>query len=159
MEEILEIMEKNNKITPEEIAVMIGKDVAEIKRSIKKFEDDKVILGYNTLINWEKTSKDSVIALIEVKITPQRGEGFDRIAKRISGYKEVKACYLLSGGYDLHVCLEGKNLKEVSLFVSQKLATIENVLNTVTHFVLRKYKDEGIIFEENSKDTREAVVL
>ena len=159
MEEILEILEKNNKLSEEQIAVMLNKSVEEVRAAIKKFEEDGVILGYNTLINWEKTSKDTVTALIEVKVTPQRGEGFDKVAERIYGYPQVKACYLMSGGFDLTVIIEGKTMKEVALFVAEKLAPLEHVLSTGTHFVLKKFKDKGVIFEEKMKDDREAIIL
>lgn len=159
MEEILEILEKNNKLSEEQIAVMLNKSVEEVRAAIKKYEEDNVILGYNTLINWEKTNKESVTALIEVKVTPQRGEGFDKVAERIYRYPQVKACYLMSGGFDLTVIIEGKTMKEVALFVAEKLAPIENVLSTATHFVLKKFKDKGTIFEEKMKDDREAIIL
>lgn len=159
MEEILEILEKNNRLTEEQIAVMINKSVEEVRTAIKKLEDENVIVGYNTLINWDKTSRETVTALIEVKVTPQRGEGFDKVAERIYQYPQVKACYLMSGGFDLTVIIEGKTMKEVALFVAEKLAPLESVLSTATHFVLKKYKDEGIIFEGKYKDDREAVIL
>jgi len=159
MEEILEILEKNNKLSVEEIAVMLGKTVDEVKEAIRRLEEDNVILGYTTLINWEKTRKETVTALIEVKVTPQRGEGFDKVAERIYRYPEVKACYLMSGGFDLTVIIEGKTMKEVALFVAEKLAPLESVLSTSTHFVLKKYKDKGVIFEEKEKDDREAIIL
>jgi len=159
MEEILEILEKNSKITPEQIAVMLNKSVDEVKAAIKKYEEENIIAGYNTLINWEKTDKESVTALIEVKVTPQRGEGFDKVAERIYRYPQVKACYLMSGGFDLTVIVEGKTMKEVALFVAEKLAPLESVLSTATHFVLKKYKDKGVIFGEKTKDDREAIML
>ncbi|AUG58175.1 Lrp/AsnC family transcriptional regulator [Acetivibrio saccincola] len=159
MEEILEILENNSKATPEEIAAMTGKNLEEVKDAIKKFEKDNVILKYNTLINWEKTSKEVVTALIEVKVTPQMGEGFDKIAERIYKYPEVKDCYLMSGGFDLTVIVEGKSMKEVALFVAEKLAPLDSVLSTSTHFVLKKYKDKGTIFEKGPQDDREAIVL
>ncbi|NLD50483.1 MAG: Lrp/AsnC family transcriptional regulator [Clostridiaceae bacterium] len=159
MEEILEILEKNSKASAEQISTMLNKKADEVSAAIKKFEDDKVILGYNTLINWEKTSKETVTALIEVKVTPQRGQGFDKVAERIFRYPEVKACYLMSGGFDLTVIIEGKTMKEVALFVAEKLAPLDSVLSTSTHFVLKKYKDKGIIFEDDKKDDREAIVL
>lgn len=159
MDEILEILEKNSKYTSEEIAVMTGRPLEEVRETIKKYEDDSVIVGYTTLINWEKTNKDSVTALIEVRVTPQRGEGFDKVAERIYKFPEVKACYLMSGGFDLTVIVEGKSLKEVSLFVSEKLAVQENVLSTATHFVLKKYKDNGTIFEEKTRDDREDIFI
>jgi DNA-binding Lrp family transcriptional regulator len=159
MDEILEILEKNSKYTAEEIAVMTGRTLEEVEKTIKKYEDDNIIVGYTTLINWEKTNKDSVTALIEVRVSPQRGEGFDKVAERIYKFPEVKACYLMSGGFDLTVIVEGKSLKEVSLFVSEKLAVQENVLSTATHFVLKKYKDNGTIFEEKTRDDREDIFI
>lgn len=159
MEEILEILEKNSKATDEQIAVMLNKDVEEVRAAIKKYEEDKVILGYTSMINWEKTSKESVIALIEVKVTPQRGQGFDKVAERIYKFPEVKACYLMSGGFDLTVIVEGKTMKEVALFVAEKLSPLDSVLSTATHFVLKKYKDKGVIFDEEHKDDREAIIL
>ncbi len=138
---------------------MLGKSVDEVKEAIKKYEEDNVIAGYTAMINWEKTDKESVTALIELKITPQRGEGFDKVAERIYRYPQVKACYLMSGGFDLTVIVEGRTMKEVALFVAMKLAPLENVLSTATHFVLKKYKDKGTIFEEKTKDDREAIIL
>lgn len=159
MEEILEILEKNSKYNEEEIAVMTGKTTQEVREAVEKYEKDNVIVGYTALINWDQTSKDSVIALIEVKVTPQRGEGFDKVAERIYRFPEVKSCYLMSGGFDLTVIVEGKTIKEVALFVSEKLATQEGVLSTATHFILKKYKDKGVIFEEKIRDDREAIFI
>lgn len=159
MEEILELLEKDNRMSIEQIAVMLNKTPEEIRAAISKMEEDKIILGYNTLINWEKTNRDKVTALIEVKVTPQRGEGFDKVAERIYRYPQVKACYLMSGGFDLTVLIEGETMKEVALFVAEKLAPLESVLSTATHFILKKYKDEGVIFDEKTKDDREAIVL
>ncbi|KEI12411.1 AsnC family transcriptional regulator [Clostridium novyi B str. ATCC 27606] len=160
MEEILEILEKNSKYNEEEIASMTGKSTEEVKKAIKKYEEDNVIVGYPALINWEKTSKDSVVALIQVKVTPQRGEGFDKVAERIYRFSEVKSCYLMSsGGFDLNVIVEGKTMKEVALFVAEKLATQEAVLSTSTHFILKKYKDKGTIFEKRTRDDREAIFI
>lgn len=159
MEEILEILEKNSKATASEIAVMLGKPVEEVAAAIQKYEADNVIVGYSTLINWDKTVREKVTALIEVKVTPQRGLGFDKIADRIYKYPEVTACYLMSGGFDLTVIIEGKTMKEVALFVSEKLAPLESVLSTATHFVLKKYKDKGTIFEEKPVDRREQIFI
>jgi len=159
MEEILKLLEKNSRLTEEQIAVMLGKSVEEVRDAIRKAEAENVILGYNTIIDWEKTGKEKVIALIEVKVTPQRGEGFDKVAERIYRFPQVKACYLMSGGFDLTVIVEGKTMKEVALFVAEKLAPIESVVSTATHFILKKYKDEGIVFEKKPEDDREAVVL
>lgn len=153
--EILELLENNSRLTAEDIAIMIGKEVAEVAKAIKEMEESQIICGYNTLINWDHTDKkDIVTALIEVRVTPQRGEGFDKVAERIYKYNEVKAVYLMSGGFDFTVIIEGKTMKEVALFVGQKLAPLDSVLSTATHFVLKKYKDYGVIFEEDKKDGR-----
>ena len=136
---------------------MLGKSVEEIHSSIKTLEANNVIAGYSTLINWEKTSRETVTALIELKVTPQRGQGFDKVAERIYSYPQVKACYLMSGGFDLMVIIEEKNMKEVAFFVSGKLAPLDCVLSTATHFILMKYKDKGVIFEEKQQDDREGV--
>ena len=159
MEEILEILEKNSRYSAEQIAVMTGKSLEEVRTAIKKYEEDKVIVGYTALVNWEKTGKENVTALIEVKVTPQRGEGFDKVAERIYRFPEVTACYLMSGSYDLTVIIEGKTIKEVALFVSDKLAPLESVLSTATYFVLKKYKDKGTIFEDKTQVEREAIVI
>lgn len=152
---ILELLEVNSKYTAEEISIMIGEPLACVAQAILEMEEEKIICGYKTLINWDKVEdKEKVTALIEVKVTPQRGEGFDKIASRIYRFKEVKAVYLMSGGFDLTVIVEGKTMKEVALFVGQKLAPIDNVLSTATHFVLKKYKDHGVAFESIKKDER-----
>jgi DNA-binding Lrp family transcriptional regulator len=159
MEEILEILEKDNRVSAERIAVMLNRSVEEVREAIKKYEEDNVILGYHTMINWEKTTKETITALIEVKVTPQRGEGFDKVAERIYKFPEVKAVYLMSGGFDLTVIIEGKTMKEVAYFVAEKLAPLESVLSTATHFVLKKYKDEGIIFDPKPREDREGIIL
>lgn len=159
MDEILEILEKDCRYSEDQIAVMTGKSPQEVREAIKKYEEDKVIVGYTALINWENTSKESVVALIEVRVTPQRGEGFDKVAERIYRFPEVKACYLMSGSFDLTVIIEGKSMKEVALFVAEKLAPLESVMSTATHFVLKKYKDKGTIFEDKPLDDREAIFI
>ena len=156
-EEILSLIEKNSRIDLKELAVMLGKDEVEVINEISNMEKEGIICGYHTLINWEKTTKEKVSALIEVRVTPQRGQGFDAIAQRIYNYPEVNAVYLISGGYDLLVSLDGQSLKEVSTFVSEKLSTLEYVLSTATHFVLKKYKDHGTIFDEKKTDIREVI--
>lgn len=142
---ILELLEKNSRLATKDIAIMLGVPQDEVEKEIKEMEKEQVICGYNTLINWDKTNKDLVTALIEVKVTPQRGEGFDKIAERIYRFDEVKAVYLMSGGFDLTVIVEGKTLKDVALFVSQKLATLDSVLSTSTHFVLKNIKIMGFL--------------
>ncbi|MFP4698233.1 MAG: Lrp/AsnC family transcriptional regulator [Eubacteriales bacterium] len=152
--QLLETLEKNSKIAIKDLAILLGEDEDTIAKEVSDLEKEKIICGYHTLINWDKTNKDSVIALIEVKVTPQRGEGFDKIAERVYRFKEVRSVYLMSGGFDLTVIIEGKTMHEVALFVAQKLAPLESVLSTATHFVLKKYKEYGIILEEHSKDER-----
>ena len=161
MEEILEILEKDSRYSVEEIAIMTGKTEEEVIKVIKDYEDKGVIAGYTTLINWENTNLETVTALIQVKIIPQRGVGFDKVAERIYNFREVKSCYLMSsGGFDLTVIVEGKTMKEVSMFVSNKLAIQEYVNGTATHFVLKKYKDHGTIFKEKGvKDDREVLII
>jgi len=157
-EELLAILEKNSRIDFSELAVLLGISEEEVLKEIEQLEHDGVIGGYHTLINWEKTSIEKIMALIEVKVTPQRGRGFDNIAERIYNYPEVKAVYLLSGGYDLLVILEEKSLKEIANFVSDKLSTLDSVLSTATHFILKKYKDHGTIMNQKQKDEREVIV-
>lgn len=153
-EQILTFLEKNSRIDLKELAVLLGSDEITIANEIAKMEQEKVICGYHTLIDWDKTSTEKITALIEVRVTPQRGQGFDSIAERIFNYPEVRSVYLISGAYDLMVILEGKTLKEVSGFVSDKLSTLDTVLSTATHFVLKKYKDHGTIFDKKVKDER-----
>lgn len=152
--EILKAIDKDAKLTVKELAVMLGKAENEVAEEIKSMENEHIICGYPTLINWEKTDEERVTALIEVKVTPQRGMGFDRIAERIYKYEEVEALYLMSGGYDLTVMLVGKSLREVAEFVSSKLAPMESVVSTATHFVLKKYKQHGLEMVGKKEDER-----
>jgi len=156
-EQILAIIEKNSRINIKELAVILGADELTIANELKAMEEEGVICGYHTMIDWEKTSIEKVTALIEVRITPQRGQGYDNIAEMIYKYPEVNSVYLISGGYDLLVTLEGKSLKAVSGFVSDKLSTLEGVLSTATHFILKKYKDHGTILTQKYEDTMEKV--
>ena len=156
-EQILAIIEKNSRINIKELAVILGADELTIANELKAMEEEGVICGYHTMIDWDKTGTEKVTALIEVRITPQRGQGYDNIAERIYKYPEVNSVYLISGGYDLLVTLEGKSLKAVSGFVSDKLSTLEGVLSTATHFILKKYKDHGTILTQKYEDTREKV--
>lgn len=156
-EELLGIIEKNSRIDIKELAVLLGREEIEVVNELAKLENEGIICGYHTLIDWEKTSIEKVTALIEVKVTPQRGQGFDHIAERIYNYPEVKAVYLISGGYDLLVTLEEKTLREISNFVSDKLSTLDSVLSTATHFILKKYKDHGTILDKKPEDGREVV--
>ena len=156
-EELLAIIEKNSRIDLKELAVILGVEEIDVVNELATMEAEGIICGYHTLINWEKTSIDKVTALIEVRVTPQRGQGFDNIAERIYKYPEVRSVYLISGGYDLMVTLEGKSLKEVSNFVSDKLSTLDSVLSTATHFILKKYKDHGTILSKKPVDEREMI--
>ena len=155
-EELLLIIEKNSRIDLKELAVILGVEEIDVVNELAAMEAEGIICGYHTLINWEKTNIEKVNALIEVRVTPQRGQGFDSIAERIYKYSEVHAVYLISGGYDLLVTLEGKSLKEISSFVSDKLSTLDSVLSTATHFILKKYKDHGTILAEE-EDEREMI--
>lgn len=156
-EQILKTIEKNSRISLKELAILLGKEEIDVANEVAAMEAEGIICGYHTLINWEQTSLEKVNALIEVRVTPQRGQGFDNIAERIYKYPEVHAVYLISGGYDLLVSLEGKSLKEISSFVSDKLSTLDSVLSTATHFVLKKYKDHGTILSKKEEDEREKI--
>jgi DNA-binding Lrp family transcriptional regulator len=156
-EELLKIIERNSRIDLKELAVILGVQEIDIVNELQALEEEGIICGYHTMINWEQTSVERVTALIEVRVTPQRGQGFDNIAERIYKYPEVQSVYLISGGYDLLVTLEGKTLREVSSFVSDKLSTLDTVLSTATHFILKKYKDHGTIYGLKKEDTREIV--
>ncbi len=156
-EELLGIIEKNSRIGLDELAVLLGSNEQAVLNELEMLEREGIICGYHTLIDWEKTSIEKVTALIEVRVTPQRGQGFDKIAERIYNYPEVRAVYLISGGYDLLVIIEEKTLREISNFVSDKLSTLDSVLSTATHFILKKYKDHGTILAKKREDEREIV--
>lgn len=157
---ILDILEKNGPtVKREQIAQMIGKTEDEVNKIIDGLEKENIIVGYKTLINWDMTDTEIVNALIELRITPQRGEGYDKVAERIYKYPQVKSLYLMSGSYDLCVMVEGKTMKEVALFVAQKLAPMDSVLSTATSFVLKKYKQDGLTFYDTEKDTRQVITL
>ena len=151
---ILELLEADGRLTPKQLSVMMNKEEGEIRDLIRKFEDEGVILGYKAIVDWDKTDREYATALIELKVTPQYNRGFDAIAERIYNYPEVQSVYLMSGAYDLCVILEGKTIREVALFVAQRLAPLEAVLSTSTHFVLRKYKDKGVIYGPANFDER-----
>ena len=153
-EKILAIMEKNSRIDIKDLAVLLGESEVAVANEIADMEKEHIICGYHTLINWDNTSEEKVTALIEVKVTPQRGMGFDKIAERIYQYNEVNAVYLMSGAFDFAVFIEVKTMKEVALFVSSKLSTLDSVLSTSTHFVLKKYKDHGTVLVEEVQDER-----
>ena len=152
--EILRMLENNSRIDLHDLAIMLGTDDSVVLQEIEQMEKEGVICGYPTLINWDKTDTEKVTALIEVSVTPQRGQGFEKLAERICNYPEVKSIYLMSGAFDFVVFLEGKTLKEVSMFVSTKLSTLEAVSGTATHFVLKKYKDHGTIMGAKKESER-----
>lgn len=151
---ILRLIQNNSQMSTKDIATVLGLDEAVVINTIDEMEQEQIICGYNTVINWDKTDNERVTALIEVKVTPQRGEGFDRVAERIYNYEEVTSLYLMSGGFDMAVFIEGKTMKEVAQFVARKLAPMEGVLSTSTHFVLKKYKESGTKLEQSRKDER-----
>lgn len=157
--ELLDILKINCRLSCEEMAVMLGTSADAVRDTMKGLDEKGIIVGYNALIDWEKVDNEYVTAYIEVRVTPQRGQGYDKVAERIYQFPQVSACSLISGGFDLFVVVEGKTMKEVALFVAEKLAPIDSVLSCATHFVLRKYKDNGVVFNKVYKDDREAVVL
>ena len=154
MDKLLNILEEDATLTAAQLATMLGKEEGDIKKMISAYEKDGVILGYKTIIDWDKTDREYVTALIEVKLTPQKDRGFDQVAEKIYNYPEVQSLYLMSGGYDLALFIEGKTMKEVAYFVAQKLAPIDSVVSTATHFVLRKYKDKGVVYGAIEEDFR-----
>ena len=153
-EKILAIIEKNSRIDLKDLAALLGESEAAVANEIADMEKENIICGYHTMINWDNTGNEKVIALIEVKVTPQRGMGFDKIAERIYQYSEVNSVYLMSGAFDFTVIIEGKTMREVAQFVSEKLSPMDSVLSTATHFVLKKYKDHGTIMYEKPGDER-----
>ena len=160
MEDILKILDKEQgNVSLEKIAQMLGKGIDEVAEKIEEMERNNIIVGYKTIVTWDKTDCEKVTALIELRITPQRGQGFDKVAERIFKYPQVRSLYLMSGAYDLAVTVSGKTMKEVALFVAQKLAPMDSIISTATHFVLKKYKEEGIVFEDDEKDTRQVITL
>ena len=156
-EKILSVIEKNSRIDIEELAILLGEDETAIANEIADMEKEGVICGYHTLINWDKTNNEKVNALIEVRVTPQKGMGFDNIAERIYQFSEVNAVYLMSGSFDFTVFIEGRTMRDVAQFVSDKLAPMDSVLSTATHFVLKKYKDHGTILPAKKKDERQLI--
>ena len=153
-EEILTFIEKNSRVDLKELAIIVGTDEVTVANEMAAMEKERIICGYHTLIDWDKTSMEKVTALIEVRVTPQRGEGLDKIAERIYNYPEVRSVYLISGAYDLMVILEGKTLRGVSMFVAEKLSTLDQVVGTATHFILKKYKDHGTVLGQAKTDER-----
>lgn len=157
---ILDILAKSEKhLSNEQIAQMIGSTEEEVAQIIKGLEKDNTIVGYKTMINWEKTDKELVTSIIELRVTPQRGEGFDKVAEKIYKYSQVKSLFLMSGAYDLCVIIEGQSMKDVALFVASKLAPMDNVISTATSFVLKKYKEDGLVFYKDEEDSRQVITL
>ena len=157
MDPLLKLLRDNAALKPAQLAAMLNQSETDVAAKIKSYEAEHVILGYRTVLNEEKIGVDIVRAVIEVKITPERGGGFDRLAERIAKYSEVRSCYLMSGGYDLLVIVEGSNLREVATFVSEKLATIQGVVSTATHFMLKPYKEQGVLMSHEANDERLAI--
>ncbi len=156
-EKILSIIEKNSRISLEDLAALLGESLETVTAAVMEMENDKIICGYHTIINWDKVEMQKVNALIEVRVTPQRNLGFDKIARRIYNYPEVTSVYLMSGGFDFAIFIEGKTLQEVAEFVSSKLSVMDSVLSTATHFVLKKYKDHGTIMTPEQKEERQLI--
>ena len=157
MDQLLMLLRDNAALSPARLAPMLNLSETEVASRIKAYENDQVILGYRAILDEEKLGVDLVRAVIEVKITPERGGGFDRLAERIAKYSEVRSCYLMSGGYDLLVVVEGNSLREVAMFVSEKLATVQGVLSTATHFMLKPYKEQGVLMTREQNEERLAV--
>jgi DNA-binding Lrp family transcriptional regulator len=154
MDLLLRLLRENASLKPAQLSAMLNLPESEVIAKIKDYEADHVILGYRTILNEEKLGRDMVRAVIEVKITPERGGGFDRLGERIAKYSEVSSCHLMSGGYDLLVFVEGSNLREVATFVSEKLATIQGVISTATHFILKPYKEQGVLMTRELSNER-----
>lgn len=152
--QVLDLLEANGRLSVKDIATMLEKEQGDIKEIIEQYEQQGIIQGYKTLIDWDKTDKEYVTAIIELKVTPQRDRGFEKVAQRIYNFPEVKNMYLMSGGYDFSLIIEGKTMREVAFFVAEKLAPIEGIVSTATHFVLRKYKDNGVVFGKLEVDER-----
>lgn len=157
--DILRLLERDSRYTVDQLATMLGTTPEVVAAAIKELEDEKIILGYKTLINWERTDRDNISAIITMRITPQRGDGYDKMAERIYKYPQVKGVTLMSGSFDLLVSVEGKSLKDVAMFVSEKLAPMEGVVSTNTHFTLKTYKKENVIFTSEELDDREVITI
>jgi len=159
MKQIFEALEKDARLTPEQISNMTGTPISDVKKAIKKAEQDRAILRYKAIIDWSKLGEEEVMALVEIKVVPQRNVGFDSIAERIYKFREARSVYLASGAYDLAVLVAGKTMQEIAVFVSEKLAPLETVQGTVTHFILKKYKEDGEIFDGGEGTKRQPVTL
>lgn len=159
MTKLLQLLEEDCTLTHEQLAAMADMTVEEVKAAVKKYEEEKVILGYQAIVDWNTTDREDVTALIEVKVIPQREEGFDRIAERIYQYDEVEALYLMSGAFDFTVIISGRTLREVAQFVGERLAPLEDVTGTATHFILKKYKEKHLIFTKQGPGEREFIFV
>lgn len=157
-EKILAMLEQDGRMTAAQIARMLGATEQEIQQEIETLERENVILGYKAVIDWDKTSDETVTAQIEVRITPQKGMGFDEIARQICSYPQVQSAYLMSGGFDLTIIITGHTMREISQFVSENLAPMESVISTATHFIMKKYKDQVVIYDPSTQDTREVMI-
>nr|WP_297278631.1 Lrp/AsnC family transcriptional regulator [uncultured Butyricicoccus sp.] len=157
-EKILAMLEQDARLTPAQLADMVQMELGQVQAILRELEQNNTILGYKTLIDWDKTEREQVTALIEVKITPQKGMGFDEIARQIYSHHQVESVYLMSGGFDLTVIISGRTMRDVARFVSEQLAPMENVLSTGTHFILKKYKEQGVTFGPDEIDNREVMM-
>ncbi|HCO62011.1 MAG TPA: AsnC family transcriptional regulator [Clostridiales bacterium] len=158
MKQLLQLLEDDCTLTHAQLASMTGMTEQAVAEAIASYEEERILLGYKAIVDWDRTDRESVTALIEVKVTPQRGEGFDRVAQRIYQYDEVESVYLMSGAFDLTVIISGRTLKEVARFVGEKLAPLEDVTGTATHFILRKYKEKHLIFPKQEEQEERFVL-
>jgi len=154
MDKLLSLIENDAKLNDEQLAAMLDRSADEVHKEIRQYEKAGIIKGYKALIDWEKADKDIITAFIEVKVSPQRDSGFEQVAERIMQFEEVESVYLMSGGFDLAVTVRGKSFKEVAMFVAERLSPLDNVLSTATHFILRRYKDDGVLFGSEKPDER-----
>ena len=159
MEKLLELLEQDCTLTTDQLALAAGLSEEEVKAAIRKYEDERIVLGYQAIIDWDRVRKETVTALIEVNVVPQSADGFDRIAERIYQYDEVESMYLMSGAFDLTVIISGRTLREVALFVSERLSTIQGVTGTATHFILKKYKEKHLVFRPQDPEEREYIFV
>jgi DNA-binding Lrp family transcriptional regulator len=159
MDKLLSLIEDNAKLTDEQLAAMLDRTIEEVRHEVRQYEKAGIIKGYNALIDWEKADKDVITAFIEVKVSPQRDSGFEQVAERIMQFEEVDSVYLISGGFDLAVTVRGHSFKEVAMFVAERLSPLDNVLSTATHFILRRYKDKGVLFGAEKPDERGKISL
>ncbi len=154
MDKLLKLLEEDATLSNEELAVMVGLSPAEVAERLDRYRKDGVLLGYHALVNWERAGEENVESMIELKVSPKRGYGFDEIASAIAEMPEVESVHLMSGGYDLLLTVRGSSFKDVAMFVARRLSTMESVLSTATHFVLRTYKEKGHLTAEQKKDPR-----